>query len=290
MKYEMACESFCIMLKNYKPRIKTLLLSGKERNALRMNRRWKNKYESQRCFIIGNGPSLAKQNISCLRNEKIFTVNQIMRSELYNDLNSEFHVIMDPLYFSGNINESQKESVLENLKKIHPNTECFFPVKSMHFFEENPFDHFRQNFIYCEYLMQRNEKRPVDLTKCCFAYSNVVQFAIEIAIYMGFSSIYLLGCDMTGYKEIEQFATGVFNEQTHIYYENKKMMENTLHKDRTCEKWFAGFAKMFEDYGLLYSYARRKNIKLINLTEGGILDSLPREKLENVVNKFKTNY
>ncbi len=38
---------------------------------------WKNHYARQRCFILGNGPSLAKMNLSHLKNEISFGTNSI---------------------------------------------------------------------------------------------------------------------------------------------------------------------------------------------------------------------
>ncbi len=38
---------------------------------------WKNHYAGERCFILGNGPSLAKMNLSHLKNEISFGTNSI---------------------------------------------------------------------------------------------------------------------------------------------------------------------------------------------------------------------
>jgi hypothetical protein len=46
------------------------------RNSIRF-RQFANKHEGQRCFIIGNGPSLNRTNLSLLRNEITFGLNRI---------------------------------------------------------------------------------------------------------------------------------------------------------------------------------------------------------------------
>lgn len=276
-KYEQIVDNMAISLKNIKPKLRCLLFNSWQKEKLGDNKRWRNKFKGSRCFIIGNGPSLNKQNLSPLNDEYIFTVNQIMRSDIYKNLHSNFHVIADPLYFSASMSNEQKANVINNLKLIHPNTHCFFPLFAKDFLKTIDLSTLDISYFYAGYLMRENEKRDINLCKCIFVYNNVVQYAIELAIYMGFKEIYLLGCDMTGYKEIEQYASGKFVENTHVYAESSKEMKSALHNDRTCEEWFGGFAKMFVDYRKIYNFCSDRQVKICNLTFGGVLDSLPRE-------------
>lgn len=43
------------------------------------------------------------------------------------------------------------------------------------------------------------------------------------------------------------------------------------------------FGRMFEIYRKINNYVNSKNIKIVNLTEGGGLDVFERDKLENII-------
>lgn len=51
--------------------------SAKGRNSLRKLRAMKNRYRGERCFIIGNGPSLRNMDLSPLRDEYTFGMNRV---------------------------------------------------------------------------------------------------------------------------------------------------------------------------------------------------------------------
>jgi hypothetical protein len=55
----------------------TSRLSHKFRVSTRRLRTYKNKHLGEKCFIIGNGPSLKKMDLSALRHEKTFGLNRI---------------------------------------------------------------------------------------------------------------------------------------------------------------------------------------------------------------------
>lgn len=286
MGYTQLCDGISIWLKNIKPLIETIRLSQESRELIADNVKWKNKYNGRRCFVIGNGPSLAKQDLSVLQNEYVFTVNQMMRSSIYQVVKSDFHVIADALYFKMNTNNPDHQKIIRSLHQINyidKKPACFFPITAKEDVGRLGLDDLNVNYYLSGYQTNDKMKRNIDLTRAIYSYNTVAQYAISIAIYMGFSEIYILGCDMTGYKEVEQFAIGTFSEQTHIYEETEEDMKKALHSERSCEEWFSGFAKMFIDYRRLRVYTEQRNIQLINLTGGGILDSLPRKELTDIV-------
>ena len=267
-------------------RLKYTRLSAQEKAILRGNAKWKNKYRGRRCFIVGNGPSLANQDLSFLADEYVFTVNQIMRSPLYAQLRSDFHVIADGLYFDLDPeNEHHREVIglIRNINTAENRPACFFPLGAKGFLERIGLDaELDISYFFSVTKTFDDFENAMDMTRCMPGYNTVAQYAVSIAIYMGFSEIYLLGCDMTGYKEVEQFATGTFVGGTHVYALSPEEMKKALHSERTSETWFCGFAQMFTDYRRLYEYTSKKGILLANATDGGVLDSLPRVRLESL--------
>ena len=59
------------------------------------NKRFHNTHNGERCFILGNGPSLKEVNLRELSNEFVFTVNNFGFVENYTDVNTNVHLWMD---------------------------------------------------------------------------------------------------------------------------------------------------------------------------------------------------
>ena len=43
------------------------------------------------------------------------------------------------------------------------------------------------------------------------------------------------------------------------------------------------FSEVFRAYRIFYEYTKKRGVKLVNCTEGGLLDCIPREKYEDVI-------
>ena len=71
---------------------------------------YKNKYEGQRCFILGSGPSLVDENLSLIKNEKIFIVNRGYKALNYGLSHYDFYVCSDKRVYEDNSVEIQKNS------------------------------------------------------------------------------------------------------------------------------------------------------------------------------------
>lgn len=257
-----------------------LYLSPKKKTILKENRKFFAKFCGQRCFVVGNGPSLKKQDLSKLKNEVVFTVNMLPKSPLFAQVQSNFHVMVDPFIFQIDMRKSEDREKMHILEKINmpPNyPTCFFPYAAKLEIERQGI-HRYLNISYLEmgYQIYDDYKKEFDLTKCCPGFSNVVQYAIMIAIYMGFKEIYLIGCDMTGYEQISVLAGKEI--ELHAYGMNadeKKTIQNT-HTQMKPETFFKGFYTMFADYRRLYKYTMERGVSLYNATVGGVLDSIPR--------------
>lgn len=72
-------------------------ISAKGQKSRQRLRALRDKYLSERCFIIGNGPSLRETKMSLLANEYTFGLNRIYL--LFDELGftSTFHVVCNPL-------------------------------------------------------------------------------------------------------------------------------------------------------------------------------------------------
>lgn len=261
-------------------------------NRISKNLNYKNKYKNKRCFILGNGPSLNDVNFSDLEDEYVFTVNQIARHDNFDKLKTNFHIIADPQFHRLDLNDNKDLEVAKNLSKI--NTEnnkptCFISYEAVEFCEDNDiFNDLNFCYFYAKRTLPRNYKHNIDYTKNSFAYINVVLLAISYAIFMGFSEIYLLGCDCTVMNDAVKLRIGEQCDNYAYdvsYNENKRLKEHILKYE--IEHQFRSTVEMFNSYKKLNNYCKRKNIKLINCSSTTILDSVPRRPLDEVLGTKK---
>ena len=259
-----------------------ICFDSEEKRILKENGKYKNKYCGKRCFIIGNGPSLKQQDLSKVSQDVVFTVNMFPKSPMYEQVKSDFHVMADAAFFQTDADEETFDSNLEVFKKINTGENrpvCFFPYFHKRMIEEQGLNQFLDiSYFHFVKGLYEGYKRKMDLTKCIPGVCNVVQFAIEIAICMGFEEIYLLGCDMTGYEDISVlFGKKI---ETHVYDTSEKEKEafRRMHaqKDVVVENFFAGLSCTLMDFRRLKVYCEKQGIHLYNATHGGILESLPR--------------
>lgn len=254
--------------------------------ALNANHELENIHKGKRCFVIGNAPSLNTQDLSVLKDEIVLTVNQISRNKQFKSLNTNYHFWADPGFFKENSKEGDKE-LLEVMMSV--NTEgnrpiCFFPLEAKEFVSKKKLDQILNVRYFVPGHILFDQYKKIDFSGMIPGMNTVVQYAIMLGIYMGCTEIYLLGCDCTGILSYIETKTdsGNFEYAYDISQAEAERMKAML-GGVSCEQTFYGWAKIFEGYRLLGEYCKKRGIQLINSTNGGILDCLPRKKFENVV-------
>jgi hypothetical protein len=259
---------------------------------LQKNSEFKNLHKGQRCFIVGNGPSLKDEDLSTLKEEVVFTVNKIANLPQFNEMKTNYHFWADPAFFALSPDNEEDLELVKTFFAIRTeanNPICFLPSFAGDFIKNFNVKEKLNIRIYSAQLpFLDGENQEIDFTKPTFGYQNVVQFAIAMAIYMGFSEIYLLGCDSTGListiqaylnEEVSEFAYNVSENEKKFL---KKMAENREHG---IESDFLGWARILHLYGELYRYCSNRNVKLVNCSSKTIVDSIPRESLTDVLKR-----
>lgn len=252
-----------------------------QRSIMANNEIFRNKHLGERCFVIGNGPSLRQQNLSGLNNEIVFTVNDLSRSEIYEKINPNYHFVADPVCFQLDTEGNSNKQILDYFFCTRGNPPMFFvPFLAKQYVERTGLNHKLQlHYFFNDFNFIEGFHKEIDFTKCIPNFYTVVHYAIAGAIFMGFSTIYILGCDMTGYREVEKRMLNIQGEDTHCFSSRPDLGI----RPAVIERSFYGFYEMFAGYRKLGEYCKNHNIRLINVTEGGMIDSLERQKLEAVL-------
>lgn len=153
-------------------------------------RKLKDKFKGKRCFILGNGPSLNKCDLSKLQNEYSFGVNGIFYKTEEMGYKPTFYVVEDSHVMKDNaakINEYDVEYK-------------FFPVNYKTYIKrkENVLFFKMNEGFYVEHSPNFSVPRfSADISKSIFCGQSVTMLNFQIAYYLGFEEIYLIGMDFS---------------------------------------------------------------------------------------------
>lgn len=160
--------------------------------------KFKDIHKGERCFIIGNGPSLRMDDLNTLHdhNEICFGVNRIYLSYPNTKWRPNYYVAVDALIVQ---NDRQKIQIMDETKFIR------------HFYKMDNMWEKESEYEFCGLTARPGEPQfSLDIVDGVYIGNTVVYDAIQIAVYMGFEEIYLLGVDMTSGKRAE-------DEDAHFY-------------------------------------------------------------------------
>ena len=110
-------------------------------------------------------------------------------------------------------------------------------------------------------------------------------FMIELAIYMGFSEIYLLGVDCTStYTAKNHHFTEDYADEKTREAERKRMRRDLKKNQMTPEEMGAhNYRRQMEGFAAIKEFADKNGVRIYNATRGGELEVFPRMELEKAV-------
>ena len=168
--------------------------------------KFSNKYTGERIFILGNGPSLKETPLEKLIPEYTLAMNRI--SQIYPKTNwrpSFYYLALTP---SNPVAPDQgNELILRNIELDIP---CFINSEyqedlgsheNVYYFNrfslwgDNPFNKSDIDDIRLMDIYQLNEYWSHHLSYHVYHY-HAMYGALQLAVYMGFDEIYLVGCDL----------------------------------------------------------------------------------------------
>ncbi len=138
----------------------------------------KDKHWGERCFIIGNGPSLRKTDLSLLRDEATFGLNRI-------------YMLFDELAFSTTYYVAVNRLVIEQCAHEIKGLPCpkFISRQSCDLIE------FTDTMIFLQSRQGHDPRFSTDIAEGVWEGATVTYVALQIAYYMGFAKVILVGVD-----------------------------------------------------------------------------------------------
>lgn len=231
----------------------------------------KNKFEGQRVFLIGNGPSINQTPLYLLKNEYTVCFNR-------------FNLLLDRLNWIPTIYITVDERVAEDIaNEINDLTKkieyCFFPDIHPGNVDFRRFIINREN-IYWLNLYGNGFYKELPRVGLNGTVANV---GIQVLAYLGFKEIYLLGVDMN------------YTEHSSVVKQDKRNWISTQDDDPNHfdPRYFGKGRKyhkprindlVLPGYRNAKKFVNENGIKVYNATIGGYLEVFPRININSLFN------
>lgn len=225
----------------------------------------KNYTKNKRCFIIGNGPSLRISDLEKLKNEDSFAVNRIFK-------------IFDkttwrPTYYCAHDTKVLNETI-SSLNDVL--CECDLVFINSAFKGKAKFSLKKFPFFFYGIQKEFYPEMPCfseDISKGINEGYTVTYSCIQLAAYMGYKEIYLLGLDHS-YK-VEKKADGSIKN-------NDNVKENYMHGLEGANYFLPQLDKTELAYKKAKLYCEEHGIVIKNATRGGMLEIFDRVDFDSL--------
>lgn len=244
-------------LQNYKH-------SYDQKNNMKRLAENKDKHAGERCFIIGNGPSLKMGDLDKLKNEITFASNKIFLAYEETDWRPTYYCIEDYLV------ASQNRNILDN---IH--SEIFIEKTTLDFLNSS------EAMVFEFRHDGTKDGFSKDVTHGLMHGYSIVCSQMQIAYYMGIKEIYLLGVDFS-FVYNEKEASSVFHNIQCYEYNNDVNHFTDKYRVKG-ELWT--HPDLEKQYGF-FSYVQRNVVgdgfKIYNASRQTKLDVFPRVNFDSL--------
>lgn len=242
-------------------KLKRFFLSWTDKEMKRF-RNLKNKHKNKKCFIVCTGPSLTIEDLEKLKGEITFGVNTITDAYPRTTWRPTYYVVVDHLAYKEKLSKNPiygGRFALEASffsKKIEPLTKSdndYFLLLNLRNHEP-------------DYLARNKIKASKDISVCVYDCFTVANTAIQIAIYMGFKTIYLVGVDCN--------------------YDNSKIhfIEHENDQKWIREGWLPNATLlMIKGFEGIKKIAKKRGVKIYNATKGGKLEVFERVNFNSLL-------
>lgn len=237
--------------------------SGKKEYALTKDAKYIQSLSSskkgKRCFILGNGPSLTPNDLDKLKEEDTFAFNRIFYMFDRTDWRPTYYMCVDPGVLGLNKSAIKKLTL--------PNMILSSVAKP---YIKDKIDNIHYLYDYSRFKLNRWDYDPPYISEdvsdhFCFCYT-VTFDAIQLAIYMGYKEIYLLGVDHNYSVKVDTNGHVQRDESVKDYFDG---LEKTSLTAMNYEATTAAFEEA-------HRYCDSHGIIMKNATRGGKLEVFER--------------
>jgi hypothetical protein len=240
---------------------------------------YKNTEQNNRCFIIAPGPSIKEQDLKLLKGEIVFSMSGFVKHSDFHIIKPKYHIVNRIVHHLVYYEATIFIKNLEEMDSILPDDVILFAdIADKEFFSENNL--FTNKRIVWRRYVNWDENDIVDLSLDTMPNAQfLVESSLYIALYLGFSNIYVLGMDKNW-----------LNDGIYTYFDTKKVMghiqddtqkrkeKNSLDSETIMNQIIESLRKLKK----LYLY--RENIFNLNANQNTYVDVFPMIQYETLMN------
>lgn len=238
-------------------------------NKFKVIEKFKNIHKGKRVFLIGNGPSLKMSDLDKLKNEYTIASNQIFLAFKDTDWRPTYYSIIDRMSAQNN------KDTIKNLNLTKFISHALYPIlgnmENSYLVYKRPYE-FDERGIVFEF--------SDDLLNGFFEGASVTYFNLQLAVYMGFEEVYMIGTDYNypgiisptkEVKEIHSFEVKYFkaDEDTSSYN-----FTSNYHKAGT-QMHVPDLERQYQAFNFSAQHLKKRGIKVFNASRSTMLDTFP---------------
>lgn len=272
------------LVQEYKShRLRTLPISSSitEKNSV-----YKNIHKNERCFILCSGPSIKKLDLKKLKNEKCISVASHYLHPDFSFYAPQYHCLppVDPT-----IDRSTAIDLFNEMHSMICDATLFLSeTEYLLVQQEELFKGRIVNYVNLSLRPNAFADTIPDITKPIPSVQSVPILALQLALYMGFSKIILLG------TEHDSFITGRYDhfyEPTVLKGKDQSVDDDGRINKETCPLVveLAALSCLWNQYVAIKCIADAYGVDIVNATPGGVLDVFPRVKFSSLFKSEKND-
>ena len=228
---------------------------------------YKNRYKGQRCFLIGNGPSLKAEDLTKLHQagEITFAFNRVYNIFEDTPWRPTFYISQDEKMLAGSA----------DIVSALPLDSKFIPIQLnwWHNIHIDNATHFN--------IINRPAEDPMemdfsdDIAHGIYNSATVMYTAAQMAAYMGFSEIYLIGVDHHFHISRNNNGEIVVDDSVKDYFSDK-------YNEDKANLYIPNTEKSTLTYYAMKDHCESRGIQVLNATRGGKLEVFKRIEFESL--------
>lgn len=217
-----------------------------------------NAHMGEECFIVATGPSLRIEDLEMIQKKyTTFSMNSIYGIYDQTDWRPDYYAIVDAIGIDMKKEELLKiecghgfiadSSIEFDYSKMPSNMHLFHAISGKYFYDAIPFSE--------------------ECSKYMYSIGTITYICMQLAIYMGFKNIYLIGVDFNYKPTGGNYVTS----KDEVILNGDFIQTSNYYVKRAYEK------------ALLV--AQNKGVQIMNATRGGNLEVFKRVNLDELLNK-----
>ena len=246
-----------------------------DNKVLAKNKLLKKTKKNKAGVLLATGPSIKYQNLKKLKNFDCFSLSSFFFHKDIKIIKPKFHFLA-PYHKPIFINDWIKWIKLAD-HLLPKETKIVLSIKDKNRIER--FKLFKNREIFYLYFSSFIKiKNTIDITKPLPPLCTGPLMVLPFMIYMGYKTIYLVGCDSDNLKNYSRNIQNFYSQKLEVKRGSDKPWKLGIIKE------LENNLRVFNEFNNYKIFCKKNNIKIINLSKDSWLDFFDKKNFNKTVN------